>query len=153
MPVIGIMEAAIYAARMLGGRMGIVATSPRSKVMGEDALHYYRMENFSVESESTGLGVLELETKPREEVLERVGDAARRLVDKGADTILLGCAGMTDMKTKCEDVVGDDVKVLDGVVIGIHFLVGLVRGGLNTAKSGLYMSAGAARQRRGQHWL
>lgn len=30
-PVIGIMEASLYAARMLGGRFGVVATGGRSK--------------------------------------------------------------------------------------------------------------------------
>jgi Asp/Glu/hydantoin racemase len=56
------------------------------------------LSHFYAGSEATGLGVLELETKPREEVLGRMGDASRRLVgEKGADCVLLGCAGMTDM--------------------------------------------------------
>lgn len=146
------MESALYTARILGGRMGIVATGPRSKITGEDAIQSYGLDKFSVGSESTGLGVLELETKPRAEVLERVGEAAKRLVDKGADTILLGCAGMTDMKMRCEEVVGVGIGVLDGVVLGVQFLIGLVRADLSTAKSGMYMSAELARVSRGQHW-
>ena len=152
-PVIGIMEAALYAARMVGGRFGIIATGPRSKIMGEDAIQSYGLRKYSVGSEHTGLGVLELETKPRDEVLERVGETARRLVEKGADTVLLGCAGMTDMMRKCEEAVGENVKVLDGVVLGVQFLVGLVRDDLGSAKRGLYSSSEEARRKRGQEWL
>jgi Asp/Glu/hydantoin racemase len=99
-PVIGIMEAALYSARMLGGRLGVVATGGRSKIMHEDAIRYYGLDGFSVGCESTNLGVLELETAPREKVLNLVGEAARRLQLKGADCITLGCAGMTEMKLK-----------------------------------------------------
>lgn len=59
-PVIGIMEGALYAARMLGGRLGIVTTGARSKIMHEDAIRYYGLEGYSVGCESTNLGVLEL---------------------------------------------------------------------------------------------
>ena len=58
-PVIGIMEASLYAARMLGGRLSVVATGGRSKIMHEDAIRYYGLEGFSAGVETTNLGVLE----------------------------------------------------------------------------------------------
>lgn len=67
--------------------------------------------------------------------------AARRLQARGADCICLGCAGMTDLKNACQDAVGmhDRVAmVVDGVAIGVHFLVGLVKENLGTAKGGRY---------------
>ena len=106
MPVIGIIEAALYAARMLGGSCGVIATGPRSKIMGEDALQSYGLRKDNVGSESTRLGVLELKTKPKDEVLEKLGETARRLVEKGAEALVLRCAGMTDMLRKCEEAVG-----------------------------------------------
>lgn len=156
-PVIGIMEAALYSARMLGGRLGIVATGGRSKIMHEDAIRYYGLEGFSVGCETTNLGVLELETAPRDKVLDLVGEAARRLVhDKGADCIALGCAGMTEMKIKCEETVGtrDGVaQVIDGVGVGVQILIGLVREGHKTAKGGIFRSSADGRKARGQDWL
>jgi len=156
-PVIGIMEAALYSARILGGRLGIVATGGRSKIMHEDAIRYYGLDGFSVGCESTNLGVLELETAPREKVLELMGDAARRLVvEKGADCIALGCAGMTEMKVKCEEVVGAKegmAQVIDGVGVGVQILIGLVREGHVTAKGGIYRSSTTGRKARGQEWL
>ncbi|KAG9235002.1 Asp/Glu/hydantoin racemase [Amylocarpus encephaloides] len=156
-PVIGIMEASLYASRMLGGRLGIVATGARSKVMHEDAIRQYGLEGFSVGCETTGLGVLELERLGREKVLGLVGDAAGRLVlDKGADCIALGCAGMTEMKIRCEERVDSRAgmaQVVDGVAMGVQFLIGLVREGHVTAKGGIYRSAADGREARGQDWL
>ena len=152
-PVIGIMEASLYAARMLGGRLGIVTTGSRSGVMLQDAIRSYGLEGHSVGVEATGLGVLELESKPKEEVLGLMGEAANELKRKGADCIALGCAGMTEMKKRCEDVVGDDVMILDGVGLGVQFLVSLVREGHIVAKRGLYASAQSGRKARGQDWL
>lgn len=156
-PVIGIMEAALYSARILGGRLGIVATGGRSKIMHEDAIRYYGLDGFSVGCETTNLGVLELERLPRDKVLGLVSDAARRLVqEKGADCIVLGCAGMTDMKSRCEEAVDSKnavTQVIDGVGVGIHILIGLVRESHVTAKGGIFRSAQVGRQARGQDWL
>ena len=152
-PVIGIMEASLYAARMLGGRLGIVTTGSRSAVMCQDTIRAYGLEGHSVGVKATGLGVLELESKPKEEVLGLMGEAANELKKDGADCIALGCAGMTEMKKRCEDVVGEEVRILDGVGLGVQFLVGLVREGHIVAKRGLYASAQNGRKARAQDWL
>lgn len=153
----GIMEASLYAARMLGGRLGVVATGARSKIMHEDAIRMYGLSGYSVGCETTNLGVLELERLPREKVLGLVSEAARRLVkEKGADCITLGCAGMTEMKIRCEEAVGAKeglAQVIDGVGIGVQFLIGLVREGHVTAKGGVFRSAQDGRKARGQDWL
>lgn len=159
-PVVGIMEAALYSARMLGGRFGIVATGERSKWGQEDSIRSYGLEGYSVGSQATGLGVLELETRPRAEVLKSVADSARILVERGADCILLGCAGMTDMVDACKKAVGgtagdgsEQVNVIDGVVVGVQLLIAMVTAGFGTAKSGIYRSSAVSREQRGQNWL
>lgn len=153
-PVIGIMEAALYAARMLGGRLGIVATGGRSKIMHEDAIRYYGLDGFSAGCESTNLGVLELESAPQQKVLSLVGEAARRLVqDKNADCIALGCAGMVEMRVRCEEATAGFAEVIDGVAVGAQILIGLVREGHKTAKGGIYRGSAAGREARGQDWL
>ena len=148
------MEASLYAARMLGGRVGVVATGDRSVVMHEDALRGYGLEGFSVGAEGTGMGVLELERLEREEVEGRMVGAAERLVERGADVVCLGCAGMTEMRRKCEGVLAPKgARVVDGVGVGVQFLVGLVREGLEGAKRGVFRSAGDGRRARGQDWV
>ncbi len=125
--------------------------------MHEDAIRYYGLEGFSVGCESTNLGVLELETAPKQRVLGLVSEAARRLVEeKGADCITLGCAGMTEMKIRCEEAVGAKdatAQVIDGVGVGVQILIGLVREGHRTAKGGIYRSSAEGRKARGQDWL
>jgi Asp/Glu/hydantoin racemase len=125
--------------------------------MHEDAVRYYGLESFSVGCETTNLGVLELETAPRDKVLGLVSEAARRLVeDKGADCITLGCAGMIEMKIRCEEAVGAKkatAQVIDGVGVGVQILIGLVREGHRTAKGGVFRSATEGRKARGQDWL
>ncbi|KAK1057214.1 hypothetical protein LTR12_012987 [Friedmanniomyces endolithicus] len=152
-PVIGIMEASLFVARTLGARFGIVATSHRSAIGHADAVRHYGMEGFCAGIESCCLGVLDLERKPREEVLGAMQDAAVRLVGKGAEVLTLGCAGMTDMKAAVEEAVGGDVTVVDGVVAGVHHLVGVVRMGGRTAKGGLYASSAVGRKARGQGYI
>ncbi|KAH6878506.1 carbon-nitrogen hydrolase [Alternaria rosae] len=151
-PVVGIMEASLFAARTLGGRFGIIATSRRSQYTLEDSVKHYGLESFCTGVRSCDLGVLELESKPEKEVLGVMCDVGKKLVADGADVLTLGCAGMTNMKAAVEEVVGDEVQVIDGVLAGVQHLVGLCRLGMRTAKRGTYASAAADRERRGQYW-
>ena len=152
-PVVGIMEASLMAARTLGARFGIVAISDRSRIMHEDAVRHCGMEGFCSGVESCNIGVLDLERKPRQQVLGIMQHVAKTLVSKGAEVLTLGCAGMTDMKAAVEEVVGEDVQVIDGVVAGIHHLVGLVWLGGRTAKCGMYASSAKGRKLRGQEYI
>jgi Asp/Glu/hydantoin racemase len=152
-PVCGIMEASLFAARTLGTRFGIIASGPRSRYTLEDTVRSSGFGNFCVGVRSCELGVLGLKERPRDEVLRIVGQVGKELVGDGADVILLGCAGMADLKSAVEEAVGEDVQVIDGVVAGVHHLIGLCRMGVKTAKKGAYASSAAARQKRGQDWL
>ena len=157
-PVIGIMEASLYTARMLGGRFGIVATGSRSKYLQDDAIASYGLSHYYVGSEPTHLGVLELESRSREEVAKRVQHASRVLVGKGADTILLGCAGMTEMVRAAKDAVRDEdgrrtVNIIEGVEAGVCMMGLLVGMGVPTSKKGVYNGERDGRRGRGQNWL
>lgn len=65
----------------------------------------------------------------------RVKEATGRLVagqrDAGREVgvVILGCAGMVGMEGWVREVVGEGVKVVDGVKAGVGLLQGLVRGG------------------------
>lgn len=152
-PVLGIMEAALNSAKSLGSKIGIITTGDRAVYMQDDAIRHYGLTGAYAGSESCQLGVLELESKSVEEVESIMCGSARRLVQKGADVLTLGCAGMTNIKAKVQHVVGQDVPVVDGVEHGIHQLIGLVRLGGKTSKAGLYKSASASRAARGQQYL
>lgn len=156
-PTIGIMEAALYASRMCGDKLSVLTTGQRSKFLHQDSINTtYGLGNFSVGCEAADVSVLELETKPKEEVYAGLVGAARRLVERGADCICLGCAGMTEMQEVCQKAVGmhqREVMVVDGVGVGVQFLISLVREDLGTAKRGAYRSSAVGREKRAQDWI
>ncbi|KAF2767114.1 hypothetical protein EJ03DRAFT_276824 [Teratosphaeria nubilosa] len=153
-PVIGIMEASLFAARTLGARFGIIATGPRSKVRLADEMHTYGMEKWCAGIESCDLGVLGLHSNSEELVHAKLQNVARSLVLRGAEVITLGCAGMADMKAAVEDAVcGNGVQIVDGVLAGVHHLVGMVRMECRTAKNGLYAASSEGRRKRGQDYV
>lgn len=155
-PTVGIMEAALYASRMCGHTLGIVTTSERSSVLHGHSIADYGFGQYSVGCETGHVSVLELESKPQEEVYAGLTAAAQRLVAKGADCVCLGCAGMTGMHEAVSNAVGMSegrTMVVDGVATGVQFLVGLAQERLGTAKGGAYRSSAAGRERRGQSWL
>ena len=154
LPVIGIMEASLLIARTLGSKIGIVATSQRSVGMHQSSVKAYEMEGYIAGIEACNLGVLDLERKPRDEVLGILRNVSRKLVAQGAEVLTLGCAGMTDMKLAVEEAVKDEgVQVVDGVVAGVQYLVGVVRMGGRTGKGGVWRSSKEGRERRGQTYV
>ena len=56
--------------------------------------------------------------------------------DHGADTIVLGCAGMADLCTTLTVRVG--VPVVDGVAAAVGIAAGMVRMGVGTSKRDEY---------------
>jgi allantoin racemase len=77
--------------------------------------------------------------------LEEPGSDARRMIEAeikralaedGAEAIVLGCAGMTDLVRELERSVG--APVLDGVACAVSLAESLVRIGLRTSKRNTY---------------
>jgi Asp/Glu/hydantoin racemase len=57
-------------------------------------------------------------------------ETVRRLMEKGAATIVFGCAGMSGMDAWVHAVASEQrrrVKVIDGARVGVEFLAGLIR--------------------------
>ncbi len=77
--------------------------------------------------------------------LEEPGSGARRIIAKeieralaedGAEAIVLGCAGMTDLARDLGKEAG--VPVLDGVACAVALAESLIRIGLKTSKRNTY---------------
>lgn len=136
-PVLGIAEAAMALASLVGHRFSIVTTSPRWKPLLEDAVRKYGYETRCASVRSSGLAVLDLEALPREQVIERlVGEATRAVHDDGAEAIVLGCAGMADLEARLRESL--DVPIVESVAAGVTLACTLGRLGLGTSKTGAY---------------
>ncbi|SDT62519.1 aspartate/glutamate racemase family protein [Actinoplanes derwentensis] len=134
-PVVGIAEAAMHAATLVGRGFSVVTTLGRTAGRAHDLARRYTATGACKGVHACEIPVLELETDPT--VLPRVVALARHALDHdGSDVIVLGCAGMAGL---CADVsrrVG--VPVIDGVTAATLLVQSLVTLGLGTSKRDEY---------------
>jgi allantoin racemase len=136
-PALGIAEASMALASLVGHRFSIVTTSARWKPLLEDAVRKYGYETRCASVRSSGLAVLDLATLPRDQVVESlVAEARRAVAEDGAEAIVLGCAGMADLDARLRAVL--DVPIVESVAAGVTLASTLVRLGLATSKVGAY---------------
>ncbi|CAA2109273.1 aspartate/glutamate racemase family protein [Variovorax paradoxus] len=133
-PVVGIAEAAMHLASMIGSRFSVVTTLGRTIGQAWHLAEIYGMERFCANVRACELPVLELE-EPGSNARERIVEECRRALEEdGSDCIVLGCAGMTDLCAHIEQVLG--VPVIDGVAAGTKLIESLVKLKLRTSKRG-----------------
>jgi len=131
-PVIGIAEAAMHAASLIGQRFSVVTTLGRTIGQAWHLAQMYGMKRFCANVRACELPVLELEN-PHSQARERITAECRRALEQdGSDVIVLGCAGMTDLCTHISDALG--VPVVDGVAAGMELAQSLVALGLSTSR-------------------
>jgi allantoin racemase len=132
-PVLGIAEASMYIACMVGYKFSIVTTNNEWEPLLWDAVHHYGLTSRCASVRTTGMAVLELEAAGEETISQRIGEAARyAIAEDGAEVICLGCAGMAGLDKRLEESLG--VPVIDGVVGALKLLEGLVGYGVRTSK-------------------
>lgn len=120
-PVVGIGEASLRLASMLGHRFSVLVTDPRSVPAKEDLLRKYHLETSCVSVRPAG--------PPGHDQEERYLAAGRAAIEQdGAEVIVLGCAGLTGLDRRLQARLG--APVLDGVVCALIVASGLVRHGI-----------------------
>ncbi len=138
-PVVGICEAALVTAGQIAKRIAVVTTLPRSIVPLEELVRRY---GFAERAQVTAcnVAVLDLE-KPGSDAAEKLEAEIARALDKGAEAIVLGCAGMADLTQKLSQKFG--VPVVDGVAAAVKQAEALAGLKLTTSRRGAYASPGA----------
>jgi len=132
-PVLGIAEASMLIACMLGHKFSVVTTNREWEPLLLDAVQHYGLAARCASVRSTGMPVLALESASSEETYQMILTASRRALEQdGAEVICLGCAGMTGLDKQLEADL--NVPVIDGVTGAIKLLEGLVGYGLRTSK-------------------
>lgn len=122
-PILGIAEASIYTACMLGSQFSIITTNDRWKPLLQEAVHKYGVAPKCASVRTTGMHVAALENQKEgnvEDLIEAEAEAAVK--EDGAEVICLGCAGMSGLDKKLQQKLG--VPVLDGVVCALKLLEG-----------------------------
>lgn len=135
-PVIGICQAGIQAAMVLAKRFSIVTTLPRSVPAIEDLVLRYGAGHHCRKVRCIDLPVLALEADSQHAYSLLVGEITRARDEDGAEAVLLGCAGMSEMTESLSRATG--VVVIDGVVVAVKQAEALVGSGLQTSKANAY---------------
>lgn len=127
LPVFGIQESSVSIALSTGARFGVAAILPASVERQRRSFMAQGVTNRWAGSIPLGLGVAEL--ADRAVTLERLTSVARSLRDDhGADSIILGCAGMGAYRKEIEAATG--VPVIDPVQAAATLAVKAVSGAL-----------------------
>jgi len=126
-PVVGIGEASMKIASMLGHRFSVVSTAKHSIPNKEALIRKYHLE-----------GLLASVRAPRDEMAtasdeEKYLQAAQSALEEDmAEVIVLGCAGMAGLDKRLEKELG--APVLDGVVCALIIAAGLIKYRVSTSK-------------------
>lgn len=133
-PVVGVAEAAMHLASLIGTRFTVVTTLSRTAGQAWHLAERYGMKRFCANVRACELPVLELE-QPGGSARRRIVDECRRALEEdGSDVIVLGCAGMTDLCEQIAEAIG--APVVDGVTAAVQLVESLVALGLRTSKRG-----------------
>jgi len=103
-PVFGPLRCAVAAAMMRGERFGIVAFTDKSKPRQRRAL-----QSMGVEDRLAGIVPLNLDMEVLTDPVApraRIAAAAKELVAMGAESVILGCAGMAGHRNFAEEACG-----------------------------------------------
>ncbi|PTL71546.1 Asp/Glu racemase [Rathayibacter caricis DSM 15933] len=131
-PVVGIAEAAMHTATLVGRRFSVVTTLSRTSGRAWDIARRAGFGDACAGVHACDIPVLELDdpdSDARRAVLE---ECAAALAADGSDVIVLGCAGMADFCRELSSELG--VPVIDGVAAAVRLVEGLVAMGVTTSR-------------------
>ncbi len=116
-PVVGIAESAYLLAMSLGERFGVISLGPSSIARHRRYLDRLGLASRLAGDRSIDMTVVEM---MRTDVFDRLVSVGTTLRDRdGADTIVLGCAGLGGYRQRLQDDLG--LPVVDPVQAGVLF--------------------------------
>ena len=124
-PVLGIMESGLLTALTLGQRFGVIAILPASIPRHLRMINAMGIESRLANERAIGLPVVELADEAK--TLGRMIDVARALREDGADSVVMGCAGMAQYRTRVEEAAG--IPVVEPTQAAVAMALGRVRAG------------------------
>lgn len=133
-PVIGIAEAAMKTASLLGRSFSVVTTLSRTVGRAWDLARVYGLERQCAGVHACDIPVLELEEDRDRTYAVILSFAKTAMAQDGSDAVVLGCAGMAGLPELLSAELG--VPVVDGVAAATVMAEGIVRLGLQPSTHG-----------------
>jgi allantoin racemase len=133
-PVVGIAEAAMHVATVLGRSFSVVTTLSRTIGHTADLAASYGFARACAGVHACDIPVLELDSSDARSLIGKA--CAEALATDGCDSIVLGCAGMTGLAGDLRAQLG--VPVIDGVAAAVKLAEAITGLGLRTCKRDEY---------------
>ena len=122
-PVLGIMECGILTALTLGQRFGVIAILPTSIPRHLRTNNAMGVSSRLANERAVGLPVVELADESK--TSSRMIEVGRALAADGANSIVMGCAGMAQYRDRVEQAAG--VPVVEPTQAAVAMAIGRVR--------------------------
>lgn len=130
-PVVGMTEAALVTAALLGHRIAVITMPPRTVVHSERVVRDLGLGH-RVTVTAVDAAVAELE-EGSAGVLDAFVEKGRAARDAGAEVVVLGCAGLADLVGPLGTAL--DLPVVEGVAAAVAMAAGLLAQGLGTSRA------------------
>lgn len=134
-PVVGIGEAACHMATLVACSFSIVTTLGRSVPALSRNVRHYGFDHLCRSVRAAEVEVLALD-RGDPDARGFIEVEIERALEIGAEAIVLGCAGMTDLTASLSEKYG--VPVIDGVAAAVALVEALASTGVVTSKIGGY---------------
>jgi allantoin racemase len=135
-PVVGIEEATLHMAAMLGAKFSIMTPRKQRIASKCEHVHMRGLTHFLASVRSLNLSVAETDADPAK-TKRRLMEVANAAVEKdGAEVIIMGCAGMAGYAEEIERAL--KVKVLDPAAVALKTAEAMADLGLTHSKVGLF---------------
>ena len=135
-PVVGIAEAAMHMACMLGRKFTVLTTSKARVPSKEAYVRYNGLDSRLASVRPLGVTVVETSHEPQKTKDAILAVARKAIEEDGAEVIILGCAGMAGYAEELEQKLG--VPVLDPNAVALKMAEAMVDLQLRPSRIGFF---------------
>lgn len=149
-PVVGMTEAALYAAALIAPVFSIVTLPPRTRIFAERVLWHAGLERRCPKVRAIAVDVLDCDDEAAVVMEPFIAESRRAILEDHAEAIILGCAGLQPLVEPLSQALG--VPVIEGVAAAVKWVEGLLALRLSTSKRGAwgFPAQGNAQDRSGE---
>jgi allantoin racemase len=135
-PVVGMTEAALYAAALIAPVFSIVTLPPRTRIFAERVLWHTGLERRCPKVRAIAVTVLDCDDEGSQVLEPFIAEARRAILEDHAEAIILGCAGLQPLVEPLSATLG--VPVIEGVAAAVKMVEALLALRLATSKRGAW---------------
>ena len=135
-PVVGMTEAALYAAALIAPVFSIVTLPRRTRIFAERVVWHAGLDRRCAKIRAIDVDVLDCEDEIARVFDAFVTEAAKAIEEDHAEAIILGCAGLEPLVGPLSEELG--VPVIEGVAAAVKMVEALLALRLTTSKAGAW---------------